>query len=89
MTQVEYDAEEVEKVIRWALSGGAHKRKTINKNVTSYGLKHVVERTIRSYISNDSFIEAMQRLGYKRQKIRDTPNYRFNITYMRSPNAFV
>lgn len=35
--------------------------KTRNKN--SYRLKHIVEKEYNTYVSNDSFIEAVKRLG--------------------------
>ena len=69
-----------ETVIAWVLSGHARKRKTINRRITSYGLKHVVEHAVGKYIDMDSFIEAMDELGFKKSKIRDGgPNYFFNI----------
>lgn len=66
------------------------KRKSINKRMTSYGMKHVLERYRRTlyndenpYISNEDFIEAMNRLGYNSKRCpgcgmtRDVPNPNF------------
>jgi hypothetical protein len=70
---------ETEAVINWVLQGNARKRKTINRKVSSYGLKHVVEKDIKRYIGNDSFIAAMDTLGFEKKQIKGTPNYFFNI----------
>ena len=70
---------ETEAVINWVLQGNARKRKTINRKVSSYGLKHVVEKDIKRYIGNDSFIAAMDTLGFEKKEIKGTPNYFFNI----------
>lgn len=60
----------------------------INKSISSYGLKHVLERYRKSqknygnpYISNSEFIEAMDYLGFKSIKeSKDSPNYYFNCS---------
>jgi hypothetical protein len=70
---------EVLLVIKWVKAGNAPARKTINKTITSYGLKHFVERKMGQYICNESFVEAMLRLGYKGQRIKDSENYFFNV----------
>jgi hypothetical protein len=70
---------EVELVVRWVLDGHASMRKTINTRITSYGLKHYAERKMGQYIGNDSFIEAMLKLGFKGRRIKDSENYFFNI----------
>jgi hypothetical protein len=70
---------ETEAVVNWVLQGNARKRKTINRKVSSYGLKHVVEKDIGQYIGNDSFIAAMDTLGFDKEQIKGTPNYFFNI----------
>jgi hypothetical protein len=59
---------ETEAVINWVLQGNARKRKTINQNVSSYGLKHIAERDIGRYIGNGSFIEAMDILGFEKKR---------------------
>ena len=71
--------DEVELVMKWAREGYAQERKTINKRITSYGLKHYVERTMRKYVCNDSFVEAMLKLGFKGRRIENSEFYFFNI----------
>lgn len=39
--------------------------KNLNRYRSSYGLKHIVENWAGEYVSNDSFIEAIKRLGLK------------------------
>lgn len=39
-------------------------RKSVNTRHSSYGLKHVVERTYRTYIYNGAFIQAALNLGH-------------------------
>jgi hypothetical protein len=70
---------EVEAVVNWVSQGNARKRKTINRKVSSYGLKNVVERDTGRYVGNDSFIEAMDTLGFKKKQIEGTSNYFFDI----------
>ena len=69
---------EKEAVINWVQDGYARKRKTLNRKITSYGLKHVVEEQIGRYIGMDSFIAAMDELGFTKSAIRGTPNFFFN-----------
>jgi hypothetical protein len=76
--------EEVGEVIAWLNVGGATIRKTINKKINSYGLKHMIEREMNCYISNESCIEGFKRFGFKAQRIGDTPNYCFNASLPRS-----
>lgn len=62
------------------LAQHARKRKTVNHEVYSYGLKHIVERTV-GYVSNGAFILAAHRAGYK--IVPDDPlslNAYFNIS---------
>ncbi len=61
--------------------------KTINRTVTSYGLKHLVERYLKhytegeiNYISNGALILAMYANGYVVRREKDSPNCYFNIT---------
>jgi len=70
---------EVEKAVEW-VSQFAQQRKTINTQHTSYGLKHIAEKWANHYISNDSFIEAMDQCGFKKRRMRpSSPNFYFNI----------
>lgn len=84
MTQVDFDEsavrqDQVEKVRDWLCSGRVARMDSINRRVTSYGLKHVIEREVGMYISNESCIEGFKACGYKAQRVRGTPNYRFNV----------
>lgn len=54
------------------------KRKTINYNFSSYGLKHKLERYIGEYLSNGEFILAMLLLDYDYKF--ETLNCCFNIS---------
>lgn len=59
------------------------RRKTINFDRSSYGLKHVVEKDTGQYVSNGEFICAALYLGYKIKRLhKHSPNANFNI---RSP----
>lgn len=59
----------------------------INKNHSSYGLKHLAERRAAKlsdgevrYISNGALILAMVDAGFEFRKIEDTPNVYFNVS---------
>jgi hypothetical protein len=54
--------------------------KTINTKHTSYGLKHVAERALNFYISNDEFIEAMILEGFNAHYKCSKENSHFNIS---------
>lgn len=54
------------------------KIKTINRNHTSYGLKHIVEKDI-GYVSNGVFIAAAIHCGFD-FKHDDSPNVMFNMS---------
>jgi len=71
--------EEMKQVMEWVQMGRAHQRKTINTRISSYGLKHLIERDMGTYISNDSCIEAFKRMGFTVKPILRTPNFYFNI----------
>lgn len=69
--------------------------KTIRKQNTSYGLKHVVEDWTcavnkshnRGYVSNGAFIEAARRAGYRiEQTDWMSPNAYFNMKVGKSPS---
>ncbi len=76
---VEASPIEVKHAKFWINEGFARPRKTINKRISSYGLKHLAERQVGSYISNEALIQAMIESGFRAQRIRDTPNYFFNV----------
>ena len=65
----------------WLLEhDGLDRRKTINMNHSSYGLKHAVERDKDEYVANGEFICAALALGYKmRRPKHKTANAYFNI----------
>lgn len=72
----------------WVASGVIAPRKTINKTRSSYGLKHVAERAMGVYISNEELIRAMLAAGYTAHQTADmqrtnSPNYLFNFKYVR------
>lgn len=71
---------EVEAVMAWVQQGMASRRKTINRRITSYGLKHVIERDMGLYISNNACIAGLKQMGFTAKPITGTPNYYFNIS---------
>ena len=79
------DLGQVDLAIRWLDYHG--RRATINPKYSSYGLKHMAEKTAAilrpnaiPYISNGAFIAAAIHLGYRVAQILDTPNVRVNIS---------
>ncbi len=73
--------EQIALVLKWLEHFKIDPRSQINYRITSYGLKHVVENHCGTYISEDAFVEAMQRAGFKRRKVRGLKStYRFNIS---------
>ncbi len=54
------------------------KIKTANRNHSSYGLKHIAERHIGTYVSNGEFIYAMHLEGYK--IFHENINCTFNLS---------
>ena len=72
------DAEFQQKVFEWAESRLV-KMKTKHTCVTSYGLKHICEKTIGQYVSNDDMKAAMILCGftsYDKNKL----NQFYNVT---------
>jgi len=63
------------------------KRKTINTNHSSYGLKHTIEEMFEDknqfiYVGNGAFIQAAAELGYDIQPcMPDSPNAFFNMSF--------
>jgi len=62
------------------LAQNARKRKTISPRWNSYGLKHIVEREIRCYVTNGAFIAAAIFSGFSYKVKRNDPNVWFNIS---------
>ena len=54
------------------------KRKNINKDISSYGLKHHLERKLGFYVSNSDCKKAMIECGFKTNK--NGINWNFNIS---------
>jgi hypothetical protein len=77
----EVKQDQVDAVKVWRKQSTLFRRQSINRRISSYGLKHIAERDLGMYISNDSFIEAMRQQGFKAQKIKETPNYFFNVSF--------
>lgn len=76
---VEASPVEVRNAKFWINEGFVRPRKSINRRISSYGLKHLAERQAGSYISNEALIQAMIESGFRAQQIRGTPNYFFNV----------
>jgi hypothetical protein len=55
------------------------KRKTINPNHSSYGLKHLAEKSV-GYITNGLFIAAAIHCGFKFKIRPGSPNAAFNMS---------
>ena len=49
-------------------------KKTLNKNISSYGIKHILERELDTYVSNGCFIAAVIHLGIPYYRIPESPN---------------
>ena len=81
--------EQVEHCLNW-LREHAKVTKTLRRQHSSYGLKHVVERYIERvtrthvYISNGAMIEAARRFGLVLKPVRSgNPNCYFNVAPIR------
>ena len=78
----------------WVSSGIIVPRKNINKNISSYGLKHIAERMQNVYIRNDDLIDAMVDAGYRPyqyvyMRLNGNPNYFFNFSWTQSKKWFM
>lgn len=60
----------------------ADRRVSVNTTCSSYGLKHIAEKTVDSipYISNGAFIAAAYYLGFDVRRINGGPNAHINIS---------
>lgn len=77
----EVDSEQVKTCEEW-IKNNARKRETMNKDRTSYGLKHDVERDTGKYVTNGAFIQAAINLGYKAKPLaNNSPNAEFNMGF--------
>jgi hypothetical protein len=65
-------------------------RKTINRKIRSYGIKHIIERELDTYVCNGSFIAAVIHLGIPYKRINNSPNIHVAIglkeLYKNDPN---
>lgn len=68
---------EIEAAKRW-IKDCCWERKIINWDYSSYGLKHVMERETRIYVTNGAFIKAAMLLGYS-IKSHNSINVHFNM----------
>ena len=75
---IEASPVEVKNAKFWINEGFVRPRKSINRRISSYGLKHLAERQVGSYISNEAMIKAMVESGFRAQQIRGTTNFYFN-----------
>jgi len=71
------NTEEFERLCEWLKP--IDKIKSINKNHTSYGLKHLAEKTI-GYSTNGTFIAAAIYSGFDIRTDKDSPNSQFNMS---------
>tara|TARA_R110000751_G_scaffold128534_3_gene230561 strand:+ start:947 stop:1348 length:402 start_codon:yes stop_codon:yes gene_type:complete len=71
--------EEMQGAVNWLKQ--ADRRVSINKSYSSYGLKHIAEKTAKGqYVSNGAFIAAAYFLGFTVKRIGSSPNARINIS---------
>ena len=67
--------------LRNFINGTLNKVTAINKNVSSYGLKHICEDFLGKYVSNGELIAAMILCNFDYKRISDTsPNAYFNVS---------
>ena len=64
-----------------------NRRKTINRNHGSYGLKHEAEQYMHEYVSNGAFIAAAHLEGYSIE--RDGPNACFSMGFKTEYRRYV
>jgi hypothetical protein len=70
---------QIETCIEWLNSRTVSKK--MNRNISSYGIKHILERELHTYVSNGCFIAAVISLGIPYEKIPDSPNIFVSILY--------
>ena len=71
---------EMQGAVDWLEKAG--RRVSVNTTCSSYGLKHIAEKTVASipYISNGAFIAAAYYLGFDVRRINGSPNAHINIS---------
>lgn len=70
--------DEIEAARQWLAR--QHRIATLNQRRTSYGLKHIAERTMGRYISNGAFIAAALLDGWQTKRLNNGPNALLNIS---------
>jgi hypothetical protein len=84
------DIKQIETCINW-LSAKAIDA-SINRDVTSYSIKHIIERELNTYIANGCFIAAVIHLGIPYKKKTGSPNVYVAISsdelYKNDPDKF-
>jgi hypothetical protein len=63
---------QIETCVKW-LKGKVVNRK-INRITTSYGIKHIIERELNTYVCNGAFIAATIALDIPYERIPNSPN---------------
>ena len=81
------DIKQIETCIGWLKTKKT--QKTINRKASSYGIKHIIERELNTYVCNGSFIAAVIHLGIPCE-LANTPNIHVAIglreLYKNDPN---
>lgn len=73
----ELPAEKLEKAKEW-VAKFVEPRRTVNNNVTSYGIKHMIENYIGEYITNNQGKDIMLQCGYEPVNSKEL-NWRYKI----------
>jgi hypothetical protein len=82
------DVEVCSKVCDW-LKEKAKERATLNREMGSYGWKHVIEKEIGEYVANGVFIAAAIHCGFNYKLISpESPNAYFNICKYRRAKSY-
>ena len=63
---------QIETCIAWLSSRST--QKSINRNVSSYSIKHMIERETKTYVANGCLIAAVIQLGIPYRRIGKSPN---------------
>jgi len=70
---------QIETCIEWLKTKAVTSK--MNRKTSSYGIKHILERALHTYVSNGCFIAAVISLGIPYEKIPDSPNIFVTISY--------
>ena len=65
--------------LREWISANLQPRKAINRHHTSYGLKHIAERCLGFYVSNDDMKAAMVACGFEAEQVSEL-NCSYNVS---------